>query len=412
MSARPLARRLALALVSALLALAAGEALARLVLGARFRPDVVTDLPMNACVTFDPELGWRNRAGLRAEATGPTLQFPVFRYRVTINARGLRDREHALAPAPGVTRIVLLGDSFAWGWGVDDGRSFADVLEERLGPAVEVVNLGVPGYSTDQELLWLEREGLLYRPDLVLLCLLLNDVEGTHDLLRDGLGKPRLAPLPADSGGGFAWQNRPVTNGPGAASFAEGPLDRLRRRSALARLLGGGARAVVRPEIESEWSQLPPEEVRALLLEQEWPFFDEARIERFTAELVDPAAPVHECLRRLRAAAADAGASLCAFSVAHYHDYYLSVPGKPEPPEVAAAAAAGVPYRTRLATRLAQAGEALGFATLSVDQAMLDAVHAGRLLNVGDGHLNEDGNALVAAELEAWVRRWLETRPR
>lgn len=401
-----LASKLALALGTALVSLALAELAARLWLGDRFQADVVTDLPMNACVTHDAELGWRNRPGLRAETTGPTLALPVFRYRVTINSRGLRDREHALAPAPGVTRIVLLGDSFAWGWGVDDGKTFADVLEQRLGSAVEVLNLGVPGYSTDQELLWLEREGLLWEPDLVILCLLLNDVEGNHDLERDQLGKPRLAPR---AEGGFAWENRPVANGPGAAAFpADGPLERLRRSSALFSLLG--ARSVVRPPIESEWSKLSLAELRALLLQQEWPFFDEPKIERYTAELVDPASPTHELLKRMNESATSAGAALLVFSAAHYHDYYLTVPGKPEPPAVAQAEAAGLPYRTRLAKRLDEAGAALGFATLSVDQAMLDAVRAGRMLNVGDGHLNEDGNALVADQLEAWVRAWLSKR--
>ena len=411
-----LLRKLALATGSALATLFLGELAARVWLGERFRVDVLTDLPMNACVTHDPELGWRNRPGLRAEATGPTLQFPVFRYRVTINSRGLRDRETTPEPAPGVTRIVLLGDSFAWGWGVDDGECFADRLEQRLAPAVEVVNAGVPGYSTDQELLWLEREGLGYRPTLVFLCLLLNDVEGNHDLVRDELGKPRLAPrappaAPAEPGsGGFEWENLPVATGPGAERFpADGPLQRLRRSSALFSLRG--AREVVRPAIESEWSKLSPDELRALLQQQEWPFFDEAKIERFTAELVDATSPTHELLRRMQASVTAAGATLVVFSVAHYHDYYLTVPGKPQPPAVAEAEAAGLPFRTRLATRLSEAGEQLGFETLSVDQAMLDATRAGRMLNVGDGHLNEAGNELVAAELERWVRAWLERRP-
>jgi hypothetical protein len=62
----------------------------------------------------------------------------------------------------------LLGDSFAMGDGVERGELFADVLENLL-PKTEVVNLGVSGYGTDQELLTYLRRGRQYRPDVVLL---------------------------------------------------------------------------------------------------------------------------------------------------------------------------------------------------------------------------------------------------
>ena len=401
-----LSKKLGVAASAVLFTLVGGEIAARLMLGDSFRADVVTDLPMNACVTVDPELGWRNRADLRAEATGPTLQFPVFRYQVTMNSRGLRDSEHPLEKPEGVKRIVVLGDSFAWGWGVDDGFSFPDVLEKRLGPQVEVINLGVPGYSTDQELLWFEREGKLYEPDLVILCLLMNDIEGNGMTFRDNMGKPRLGATE----GGFDFENLPVTNGPEPEAFADdGPFARLRRRFALLQLFSNQEpREVVRDEIDSAWSELSPEELRDLLLQQEWPFFDADKLARYPKELVDPSSATHELLRRLKESAEESGASLLAFSAAHYHDYYLTVPGKPESDAAIRAAQEGTAFQSDLSLHLEQAGRALGFATLSVDQAMLEAVRAGNMLNVGDGHLNELGNEIVAKELEAWVRENLD----
>lgn len=85
--------------------------------------------------------------------------------RTSINAKGLRGSEHPLART-GRPRLVLLGDSVAFGYGVADDDTFAARLETR---GYEVVNLAVPGYGTDQELLRFERVGAAYRPDVVLL---------------------------------------------------------------------------------------------------------------------------------------------------------------------------------------------------------------------------------------------------
>ena len=98
---------------------------------------------------------------------------------VRTNALGMRDREHAALPAPGIFRIVVLGDSFMEAYQVALEQSLAYRLEARLASrGVEVLNLGVGGYGTTQELLALTEEGLRYRPDLVVLAFYLaNDVQ-------------------------------------------------------------------------------------------------------------------------------------------------------------------------------------------------------------------------------------------
>lgn len=95
------------------------------------------------------------------------------------NELGLRD--DPLRKDADIT-ILLLGDSVSWGDGVLDRKKlFASLLEARLSEGtpdrtIEVINSGVPGYSTFQELAYLKGKGLKLKPDLVLLQFCLNDV--------------------------------------------------------------------------------------------------------------------------------------------------------------------------------------------------------------------------------------------
>jgi hypothetical protein len=61
----------------------------------------------------------------------------------------------------------MLGDSVTFGTGVGDDETFSHLLDTR--PELEVMNLGVDGYGTDQALIRLEREGLAWRPQVVVL---------------------------------------------------------------------------------------------------------------------------------------------------------------------------------------------------------------------------------------------------
>lgn len=98
---------------------------------------------------------------------------------VVVNSHGMRGREYPLAPT-GALRIVALGDSVAFGSGVAVNERFTDLLEtglaERLDHPVEVLNLGVGGYDTLQEVASLEFSGLEFQPDLALLAYCVNDI--------------------------------------------------------------------------------------------------------------------------------------------------------------------------------------------------------------------------------------------
>jgi len=96
---------------------------------------------------------------------------------VRINSDGLRDREHVKAKPAGTVRIAVLGDSFSEAMHVPVEQTFWSLLEGKLRecnayPAkqIEVINFGVSGYGTAQELLTLRQRVWDYSPDLVVLA--------------------------------------------------------------------------------------------------------------------------------------------------------------------------------------------------------------------------------------------------
>ncbi len=104
------------------------------------------------------------------------------------NTRGFNTPDVPLQKPPGTFRVVALGDSSTFGWGVESEQAYPRVLEALLrerhpGRAIEVINLGVCGYSSLQGLMLLEREGLLYQPDVVTLSYGSNDYSAVDEPL-------------------------------------------------------------------------------------------------------------------------------------------------------------------------------------------------------------------------------------
>lgn len=121
-----------------------------------------------------PVLGWALEPG--GTAFQRSRDYGV---KVEINEHGLRDRAHAFDPAPDVSRIAILGDSFMEAYQVELEESLPYLLQEALADRrVEVINFGVGGYGTAQALLALREKGLRYSPDLVVLAFFTgNDIQ-------------------------------------------------------------------------------------------------------------------------------------------------------------------------------------------------------------------------------------------
>ncbi|HUS11198.1 MAG TPA: SGNH/GDSL hydrolase family protein [Pyrinomonadaceae bacterium] len=101
---------------------------------------------------------------------------------VRINSDGLRDEEHALTKAADTFRIAVIGDSYCEALSVPVEAAFWLVMRRDLqecaafrGKQIEVINFGVSGYGTAQELLTLREKVWKYSPDLVLLAITTNN---------------------------------------------------------------------------------------------------------------------------------------------------------------------------------------------------------------------------------------------
>ena len=165
----------------------------------------------------------------------PRLDAMFVGARVRTNADGFRGPEISSAPLPNAVRIVGLGDSVMFGWGVEDNDTYLAqlnrILTERF-PAVhwECINTGVPGYNTAMEIETLKVKALALRPDIVVLGYVWNDPAAppffprktslftlhclfVHDLLRDGFtnAMERLRdPMTRSTGGESDWDPQRV----------------------------------------------------------------------------------------------------------------------------------------------------------------------------------------------------------
>lgn len=99
-------------------------------------------------------------------------------FRVSTDANGLRAPLHAEEKPDGVFRVMTLGCSTTFGWGVDDEGTYPSRLEAILteaGHPVEVINGGQPGHTSFQGLWLWERALARYRPDVVLFGYVVQD---------------------------------------------------------------------------------------------------------------------------------------------------------------------------------------------------------------------------------------------
>lgn len=136
-----------------------------------FEADIISYLP--ECGRFDEKLSYMLKTG------SCTFKNREFSTTVNINSRGLRDDEESLEKP----EIIVLGDSFSMGWGVEQDESFPQILEKLSGK--KVLNTGIPSYGTAREFMLFET---LDTSNLKLLIIQYNanDLEENKALMATG----------------------------------------------------------------------------------------------------------------------------------------------------------------------------------------------------------------------------------
>lgn len=168
-------------------------------------------------IEYDPVLGWR----LQANWEGKHKNYD-FSARYVIDGRGFRADTSWSQRSPTRPLTAVVGDSFVFGFGVNDDQTFVHRLDQAAPGGMAFANFAVPGFSTDQEALLLEREIIPLHPRRILLIVYLGN---------DLLDNPRSSPLQVKSAkpyfevppvGGLVLRNTPVPLRDGPAPAPEG----------------------------------------------------------------------------------------------------------------------------------------------------------------------------------------------
>jgi lysophospholipase L1-like esterase len=167
-----LAAKLVLALVAGAVALAVPEVVARML---NLQSGVFLLPTPGNCLQRSRLLSLEFRPDCRGELFDTPLQ---------TNSLGLRGGP---LRDDGAARILAVGDSCTWGWRVGQDQSYPAVLQQLLdeqipAPRYQVINAGVPGYTSYQGLIYLRERGLPLRPSIVVIAFGFNDAATTGDI--------------------------------------------------------------------------------------------------------------------------------------------------------------------------------------------------------------------------------------
>jgi hypothetical protein len=277
---------------------------------------------------------------------------------------------------------AVLGDSFVFGFGVNDDQTFVHLLNKSAGNGPSYVNFAVPGYSTDQETLLLEERILAFKPDVVLLVVYLG-----NDILDNPRSYPmqarRAKPYFVPAGAELDLRNTPVPQTPSPTPDSQ---DELRKA-----VLGAGA---------DHLGTLDRLASNSFLLSSLRERYDGASLS--VAEMRDRFAPALELFQRIivRAErdATQRGARLTLVLLAGRSFV--------ETPKSLSAV-----YQECLRQSVMDWTHESGIPTIDVAGIMRDqyAQSGGRWYFMNDGHLTPEGHARVAAilanELQLPVRQ-------
>ena len=300
--------------------------------------------------------------------------------RYGINGQGFNNRHnYTTTRTKGRLRIAILGDSFVEAFQVPPGKRFFDLLEARLarvGLDAEIYTFAVSGYGTGQEMLLLEKQVLTYKPDLVILVFVHNDLTDSACILAGQTVSPCFY---LDRDGKLALRE--------ARPYRPNRLARFVLQSAMVRYV-----LIQRSLLDR---------VRASVFSTGTPF---------SAIYNDPPSPewmdawniVGICLDRMSRASQLAGAP---FLVVNQSESWLSTGERRE--SGVDRVDLGLPGK-----KLASLASQSGFAFYDLDAAFGEAGRAGKgpFLIPRDGHWNLAGHDVVAEALVDPVRRVLATR--
>lgn len=203
----PWVANLTVALVSLMVGLGGGEIVCRLAppappplrfagLAGRMDEDPIQREVVLAAMRSDPDLFW----GLKP---GTTLSANPWLPGLVANAQGLRETSVIPRSKPASeVRILFLGDSCTFGWGVRAEDSLVSRVEAEMrsrlpGRAIKCINAGVPAYTAFQGWRYLVTRGLAFEPDLVVATFGNNESiswDGRSDLEHYAAAMKRLPP--------------------------------------------------------------------------------------------------------------------------------------------------------------------------------------------------------------------------
>jgi len=150
---------------------------------------------------------------------------------VKTNSQGVRDDvEHPWVKDSGTIRILGIGDSFTFGWGVSLEETFLKKLEHTLkkmtGVEIETINAGVPKWDLNHYYVYLRNIGIRYSPDIIVLTYFFNDIP--HSIQETIPADPEYQTGVRQKGGIFRFSY--------VFNFLKAQADHLRRKNKLARV--------------------------------------------------------------------------------------------------------------------------------------------------------------------------------
>ncbi len=148
----------------------------------------LSELEDVSSITFVSQSDRKKLGPHRFFRSGQVGNIREFSVEISLNSLGFHDVEHTFAKPEGTMRILFLGDSFTEAFQVPLEKTFHKLIEEelrkRMDFPVEVISFGRSRAGTQKSLEILSEIGLHFRPDLVLMEFLSNDLLDNAPLLK------------------------------------------------------------------------------------------------------------------------------------------------------------------------------------------------------------------------------------